>query len=160
MINAAGTRSSRTRVKYRYMYRYLTSQAEQSGWITIYNLTPIKVFNCIFKKCRSGAIYPIPPQPMFRDVGLVIRNGDSVTHAQDIQQIQVAIVLWETRMKAWRWNKYVKYIYIYLYSYEDVHAHTLITVKLQILEAVKNIFTIVVYNGLLPITLCIIAAGF
>ncbi len=46
-------------------------------------------------------------------------------------------------------------LYIYLYSYEDVRAHTLITVKLQILKAVKNIFTIVVYNGLLPITLCI-----
>ncbi len=35
-------------------------------------------------------------------------------------------------------------LYIYLYSYKDVHAHTLITVKLQILNAVKNVYTIVV----------------
>ncbi len=34
-------------------------------------------------------------------------------------------------------------LYIYLYSYKDVHADTLITVKLQILNAVKNVFTIV-----------------
>ncbi len=47
------------------------------------------------------------------------------------------------------------FIYIYLYSYKDVHAHTLVTVKLQILIAVNNVFTIVVYNGLLSITLCI-----